>query len=399
MPVLCGMKPGGYYDQHSSFQRATVAALLPWIDQAVADMTLPDERRPFTIADYGCSEGSNSILAVGQVAAALRRRRPAQPVCGVHCDLPTNNFNRLLASLHDPSTSNYLQDRGTRRPNVCALATGASFYGPVMPPRSVQFALSFAAVNWLERVPEVSVPQFIAYLEAAPAARRAFARQAARDLAVFYRHRAQELAAGGKLLVVVPGSDGTHRCSDGRYRLLNDAGVDLVAAGRIDRGRWERFVFPTYFRTLEEMLAPLQHSDGPDADAFAADRAELLELPIPFVDRFRETGDKREYAAEYAGFLRAFSEPVLAKGLSANAATLDALYSRAADRLVAEPDRYALCNIKVAVLLTRRDHVAKGLSLRGRLRRPCKPAGIHRNRLSPTSLVENVPGLLAGFGE
>jgi hypothetical protein len=374
------MKPGGYYDQHSSFQRATVAALLPWIDQAVADMTLPDEGRPFTIADYGCSEGSNSILAVGQVAAALRRRRPAQPVCGIHSDLPTNNFSRLFASLHDPSTSNYLQDRGTRRPNVFALASGASFYGPVLPPRSVQFALSFAAVNWLARMPEVSVPEYIAYLEAAPAAREAFARQAACDLAVFYRHRARELTAGGKLLVVVPGSDGTHRCSDGRYRLLNDAGADLVAAGRIDRHRWERFVFPTYFRTLDEMLAPLQHADGPGA--FAADRAELLELPIPFVDRFRQTGDRREYAAEYVGFVRAFSEPVLAKELGADAATLDVLYGRAVDRLVADPDGYALSNIKVAILLTRRDHAAKGRFRRGRLRRSYKPASIHQKQLA-----------------
>jgi len=108
MPVLPGMKPGGYYDQHSSLQRATVESLLPWVDQAVAGMTLPDEEQPFTIADYGCSEGSNSILAMGQVAAALLRRRPAQPVCGVHSDLPTNNFNRLFANLHDRSTSNYL---------------------------------------------------------------------------------------------------------------------------------------------------------------------------------------------------------------------------------------------------------------------------------------------------
>src|SRR5262249_46774902 len=78
MPVLPGMKAGGYYDQHSSYQRVTVESLFPWIDQAVAGMALPDEGRPFTVADYGCSEGSNSILAVGQVISAFRHRRPAQ---------------------------------------------------------------------------------------------------------------------------------------------------------------------------------------------------------------------------------------------------------------------------------------------------------------------------------
>jgi len=353
MPALPGMKAGGYYDQHSSYQRVTVEALLPWIDQAVAGMALPEEDQTFTAADYGCSEGANSILAVGRVVSALRQRRPLQAVCGIHADLPSNNFNRLFANLHDPQTSNYLQDRGVRRPHVFALAAGASFYGPVLPPRSTQFALSFTAVIWMDRVPDVAVPEFVGYMEASPAAQAAFARQAAHDLAVFYRHRAEEVTTGGKLLLVIPGSDGERRCSDGLYNLLNDAGVDLVAAGRIDRQRWERFIFPTYFRTLDEMLAPLQHADGPGPGAFLVDRAELLELPIPFRDHFRETGDVQAYAAEYVGFLRAFSEPVLAAGVGADTATMEALYSRAIDRLVAEPHRYPLCNMEVAVLLTR----------------------------------------------
>jgi hypothetical protein len=347
------MKAGGYYDQHSSYQRVTVEALLPWIDQAVAGMALPAEDQPFTAADYGCSEGGNSILAVGQVVSAFRRRRPEQPVCGIHSDLPSNNFNRLFANLHDPQTSNYLQDRGTRRPQVFALAAGASFYGPVLSPRSVHFVLSFTAVVWIDRVPDIAVPEFVGYMEASPAAQEAFARQASRDLAVFYRHRAEELAPGGKLLLVIPGSDGARRCSDGLYNLLNDAGLDLVAMGRIDQGRWQHFAFPTYFRTLEEMLAPLQHAAGPGPGAFSVDRAELLDLPIPFRERFRQTGDARAYAAEYVGFLRAFSEPVLAAGLEANAATMELLYSHAVERLVAEPERYALRNIECAVLLTR----------------------------------------------
>jgi hypothetical protein len=347
------MKAGGYYDQHSSFQRVTVEALLPWIGRAVESMTLPDERQSFTVADYGCSEGGNSILAVGHVVTAFRRRRPVQPVCGIHSDLPTNDFNRVFANLHDSQSSTYLQDHGTRRPNVSALAAGGSFYGPVLPPASVHFALSFTAVIWLDRVPDVAMPEFISYLEATPATQEAFARLAARDLAVYYRHRAEELAPGGKLLLVIPGSDGKTRCGDGLYHLLNEAGLDLVAGGRIDRGRWLRFAFPTYFRTIDEMLTSLRHTDGPGDGTFVVDRAELLELPIPFLERFRQTGDARAYAAEYVGFLRAFSEPVLAAGLAADAPTMDALFNRAVERLLAEPARFPPRNIEVAVLLTR----------------------------------------------
>src|SRR5262249_44893382 len=93
MAVLPGMKAGGYYDQHSSYQRVTVESFAPWIDQAVAGMALPKEEHPFTVADYGCSEGINSILAIGRVMEAFRRRRPEQAACAIHSDLPTNNFN------------------------------------------------------------------------------------------------------------------------------------------------------------------------------------------------------------------------------------------------------------------------------------------------------------------
>jgi hypothetical protein len=118
MPVLPGMKAGGYYDQHSTYQRVTVESFAPWIDQAVAGMALPKEEYPFTIADCGCSEGSNSILAVGRVMEAFRRRRPEQAACGIHTDLLTNNFNRVFANLYDPQHSNYLHERGARRPQV-----------------------------------------------------------------------------------------------------------------------------------------------------------------------------------------------------------------------------------------------------------------------------------------
>lgn len=105
-----------------------------------------------------------------------------------------------------------------------------------------------------------SFPEFIAYMEASPAAQEAFALQADEDLTRFYAARATELAPGGKLLIVIPGSDGRRRCSDGLYNVFNDAARDLVAAGRISRARYESFVMPVYFRTLEELTAPLTHS-------------------------------------------------------------------------------------------------------------------------------------------
>src|SRR5262249_37928179 len=112
MPSLAGMKGGGYYDRHSTVQSATLDAFADWVVEPIGRMALPDEPSPIAVADYGCSEGANSIRAAGVAVEALRRRRAEQPIVVIHSDLPSNNFNRLFANLHDPSASNYLQERG-----------------------------------------------------------------------------------------------------------------------------------------------------------------------------------------------------------------------------------------------------------------------------------------------
>ena len=42
MPATTGMKGAGYYDQHSAPQRSSMIALQDWIDDAVANLPLPD---------------------------------------------------------------------------------------------------------------------------------------------------------------------------------------------------------------------------------------------------------------------------------------------------------------------------------------------------------------------
>jgi gibberellin A4 carboxyl methyltransferase len=358
MPTLTGMKPEGYYDRNSSYQQSVMHAVIGWGEEAIGTMPLPDESQPFVIADYGCSEGKNSIVAAGHIVEAFRRRRPEQSICVIHADLPSNNFNQLFRNLYDPSGSNYCQTLGRPRKGVFPMACGGSFFGPQLAPGSVHFGMSFLAVEWMDRVPEVPIPESIVLTEGSPAAQEAFSRQADDDLTRFYASRAEELAPGGKLLLIIPGSDGVCRASDGLYDVLNDAACDLVESGHIARERYERFVMPVYFRTLEELTSPLKCIGSGIASAFSIDRSETLELPIPFEEERKRTGDNAAYAIAYTGFLRAFSEPVVAGGLfgedPGRRPGVDALYDRIERRLLADPDRYRVRNIEVAVLLARR---------------------------------------------
>ena len=114
---------------------------------------------------------------------------------------------------------------------------------------------------------------------------------------------------------------------------------------------------PVYFRTVEELVAPLERAASPVRGAFAVDRAEALEVPTPFVVDFQRDGDVDAYAAAYTGFLRAISEPVVQAALNQSArrlTTVDSLYERIQERLLAEPERYFWRYIVVAALLTRR---------------------------------------------
>jgi hypothetical protein len=242
---------------------------------------------------------------------------------------------------------------------------GGSFYGPLLPPGTVHLATSFNAIQWLDRLPAVAVPDFVAYRrphpprpgrDASPEVTAAFRRQAEQDLVRFLECRARELVPGGKLLLASPGDTNEARVGDGLFDVLNDACLDLVAAGRLEREEYERLTMPCYFRTVRELLAPLEREGSPVRGAFAVARAEALEVPTPFIVEFRRSGDVAAYAWTYTGFLRAISEPVVRAALTRpeEATTVESLYERIRARLLAEPERYLWRYIQVAALLTRR---------------------------------------------
>jgi hypothetical protein len=360
MPATTGMKAAGYYDQHSTAQLASIQLVSGWIENAVASMPMPPASRPFTVLDLGSSEGRNALIAMNVIVEAVRRRQADQLLQTIYSDLSSSNFNQLFLNLHEARAA------GRLAPGIFPCAVAGSFYEPLMPPRSVHFAMAFNAVLWLDASPAATVPDFVVYrrphpprpgLDVPPATADAFARQADRDLVQFLQCRASELLPGGKLLIVSPGDSNDQRIADGLYDVLNDACLDLVAAGRAERQRYERFTMPVYFRTVAETLAPLEREGSPVKGSFTVDRAETLEVPTPFLVEFDRSGDAAKLADEYTGFLRAFSEPVARAALggdNGDGTVLNELYGHVHARLKAEPERYRFRYVLTATLFTRR---------------------------------------------
>jgi hypothetical protein len=353
------MKGSGYYDRHSAAQLATIRALRDWVEAAVADLPLPDSAQPITVLDLGSSEGRNAIRVMTTIVEGLRRRT-GQPVQTIYSDLASNNFNRLFANLDEARRT------GLFPAEVYASSVGGSFYGRLLPSGTVHLATIFNSIQWLDQLPAVPVNNFVACrrpnpprpgLTVSPEVTAAFERQAEQDLVRFLEWRAREMVPGAKLLLASPGDTNQARLVDGLVDVLNDACLDLVPAGRMTRQEYERLTFPAYFRTLAELLAPLERHDSPVRGMFTVDRAEALEVPTPFLVEFRRGGDVEAYARAYTGFLRAVSEPVVKAAITARegqAESIEELYERIRARLKAEPERYLFRYILVAVLLTRR---------------------------------------------
>jgi hypothetical protein len=350
------MKGAGYYDQHSTAQRTTIHALQDWVEAAVDNLPLPALTQPVNVLDLGSSEGRNAIHGMTTLVAALRRRT-GQSLQTIYSDLPSNNFNQLFANLEEARCA------GLIPAGVYASAVGGSFYGPLLPPGTVHLATCFNAIHWLDQLPAEPVPDFVAYrrphpprpgLAVSPEVTAAFKGQAEQDLVRFLECRARELVPGGKLLLASPGDTDQARLSDGAADVLNDACLDMVADGRLEREQYERLTLPVYFRTLAELLAPFE--DSPVRDTFVIDRAEVLEVPTPFYVEFRR-GNVAAFVHAYTGFMRAVSEPVVKAALrqpEREEAIVESLYERIRARLLAEPERYIFRYIVVAALLTRR---------------------------------------------
>ncbi|QDT90365.1 class I SAM-dependent methyltransferase [Gimesia algae] len=360
MPTTTGMKGGGYYDANSREQRSASQIFLPWLEAAIADLPEPPpHQQSWNLLDIGSSEGANAIYTTERLITALRENSDL-PIWALFDDLPTNDFNQMFLNLF-PTGKSVIPAN-----DVYTAAIGGSAFGRLVPPASLHVATTFNAIGFFETRPIAVLPGFILPMRPNPQAPREgvqvsedelipFQKQAHQDLCHFYRARAAELAPGGKLLVQIFGRNETHSTGHGICDVLSDALLDFVEADMLPRFFYENFIFPASYRNTAELIAPIE-SERELASAFRIEQVEARDVPVPFNDAFTANEDRAAWAKSYTGFLRAFTEPVLAAALPDGLPqenTIEKIYHRI-DRLLQDyPDRYEFHFISIATLLTR----------------------------------------------
>lgn len=336
------MEGGGAYNEHSRPQGSAGDLGIPLLERAATAVPI-SASGALAVADFGSSQGRNSMGPLGVAIAALRARGAGE-IAVTHTDVATNDFSSLFELL-DGGPPSYLA--GDSR--AFAAAIGRSFYGPLFPTSALTLAWNAISVHWISAAP-CAIPDHIFSTFATGAVRDAFAARARDDWQTFLTERARELVPGGELVVVGSGAaDDGKAGAEGLMRIANDALQAMVASGELTASAYAEMLIPTYYRTKAEWAAPLAVG-GSLHDAFTLEEMTPVVLDDPFFPAYERSGDAQTFAADYTAFFRAFSEPCLF-GTSGVAAA-DAFYARVQTAIARAPAS-AVCRWQIMLMRLR----------------------------------------------
>jgi len=311
-PPSGAMEGGGAYNNNAEVQATGGAFALRHLRNAARSIALDADDLPIVIADYGSSQGRNSLLPMRAAIEVIQARLGSKrPIFVYHEDLPANDFNALFQLLDKDPQSYALNGL-----NIFPCAIGRSFYESVLPSNYVHLGWSSYAAMWISRIP-MRIPGHFFVHRSTGEVRAAFERQGAQDWERFLSLRAGELRPGGRLVITVPAAndDGTSGLED-----LVDHGnatlAEMVDEGAITADERARMVLGTWSRRRRDLLAPFGH-DGKFCD-LKVEWCETNVVPDVAWGVYERDGNKETVATKHALSFRATFAPTLAGALEQN---------------------------------------------------------------------------------
>ncbi|KAF5540040.1 benzoate carboxyl methyltransferase [Fusarium phyllophilum] len=226
------MQGGGYYNENCTLQGLA-------IDKALSLLESPKSKgKTITLADYGSSEGKNTIRLLANYLSNLPALASATLVFN---DTPFNDFSSLSRTIKANWTS--LSQDG--RLSISPLMVPQSFFGQVLPDDSVDAGFSFTALHWLQHMPSSWEPSDVA----------GYAHE---DLVSFLSARHREIRPNGTLTLCIPshGQVGV----DAAVAYLQGSFRSLASTYHLDPSFTVRL--PLYFRTMEQILSSINVEKG-----------------------------------------------------------------------------------------------------------------------------------------
>jgi hypothetical protein len=326
------MEGGGFYNRHSAMQAAGISLLLEDWETTIRQTLLGEG--PIVIADYGSSQGRNSMapirIAIEELRARAGKERPIQIV---HTDLPSNDFVALFTAL--------AEDRGSymnAASNVFPSAIGRSYFEPILPPNSVDLGWNSWTVHWLSGPVIYAADHVFGGMSKLPSVQAEVESRSSGDWRNFLRCRSFELKRGARLLSAfvgrTEGGTGWNWIGDNFWAAIQDVGRD----GLLSEDEQLRMTLHTNSRTIDDIRAPF--GPGNSYEGLRIVKAEMLTVPDHNWPKYQATRDSKALGLAHANMLRAISGPALAKVLEGRTdkdLVLDAIFTRITERLSINP--------------------------------------------------------------
>ncbi|CAI9110621.1 OLC1v1010678C1 [Oldenlandia corymbosa var. corymbosa] len=281
----------------------------------------------FRIADFGCSVGPNTFIAIENIIEAVRNKHKSmnleskipefQVFFNDHVD---NDFNCLFKNL--PSNRQY-----------SAAGVPGSFHRRLFPRSTLHFAHCSTSLQWLSKVPEEvtdkNSPAWnegrIHYGGAAKEVKEAYFIQYGKDLDSFLSARAQELVPGGLMALIIMGFPEEAQLSESilgeTFKTLGSCLQDMATEGIIEEETVDSFNLPFYYPSASE-LETLVEANG----LFEMERTEELVTPIK-----RQKPDVRAAALHLRAVLGGLIKEHFGEGI------VDGLLKRHFEKFVQNP--------------------------------------------------------------
>ncbi|XP_010266334.1 PREDICTED: jasmonate O-methyltransferase-like [Nelumbo nucifera] len=346
------------YAKNSTSQNKVISMAKPIIKKSVLDMYDTSFPETITIADLGCSSGPNTLLAVSEminiVDQRCRQLDRSSPEFQVFLnDLPGNDFNSVCQSL--PAFHEKLREEKGEKFGPCFVAVvPGSFYGRLFPSNTLHFVHSSSSLHWLSRVPpgldaKANPPwnkgKIYISKTSPPDVAKAYLTQFQRDFSLFLKSRAEEIVAGGRMVLTFLGRITANPSSEEScylWELLAQALTDLITEGIVEEEKLDSFNAPFYAPSAEEIKSEIEKNGS-----FELDCLESMALDWS-QDQEKDECDKLTKALGLARAIRAVSESMLQNHFGEE--VMDRLYQRFGHLLVATVKGVKHINIIVSMI-------------------------------------------------
>ena len=329
---LPGMEGGGFYNRHSSLQEAAIVKALPIWRDLIGSARIDDTL--VTIADYGSSQGRNSMLPIGLAIAMIKETKgPAVAFNVIHTDLPGNDFTSLFQSIAEDDGS-YLR----KGDSIYSSAVGRSYFEQILPSGSVDLGWNSWTLQWMSRNPIEDPDSIYGVLSADKEVREAVKKQLSEDWRVFLQKRSLELKPGGKLFSLF-GSKGPGNVGwEWSVNTFWAGVIDMYREGLISYKQKLALSWPLGPRDIEAIKEPFGEMGV--YEGMRLEHAEIIQSPDPFWPIYLTTKDQFQFGQNWKNFFKAVFAPAMKSQLGnteETAALVDEMFERFGLAMSASP--------------------------------------------------------------